>query len=209
MNAITALALHNNVIFVATNYGVYRLPKGHVNWQSCFDDQQPATCLQVVSNALFVGVVGGVRYTYDDGLSAITRPLSSPPPFPVVIAGSPAYENDGVIVIGTLDDGIFRSDDRGQYWTPWNFGLLELEALALVFIDPQTLLAGTSGGIFRSTTAGEPGVKAHSELKMRLCLVWPMMVYGSGPELRRVCSYRKMPGSRGISAWTAWLIKSN
>lgn len=154
MNAITALALHKDAIFAATNDGVYRLPDGHLNWQTCFDDQRPATCLHVVSDALFVGLVGGVRYSYDGGLSAITRTLSSPPPFPVVIASSPVYEDDGVIVMGTLDDGLFRSDDRGQYWTPWNFGLLELEVLALVFIDPETLLAGTSGGIFRSTNGG-------------------------------------------------------
>ncbi len=58
----------------------------------------------------------------------------------------------------TIGDGILRTRDRGVSWDAWNFGLLDLEVLALAispdFANDETLFAATATGIFRSPNAG-------------------------------------------------------
>jgi photosystem II stability/assembly factor-like uncharacterized protein len=57
-----------------------------------------------------------------------------------------------------MEDGVFLSSDRGRRYQRWNFGLLDLNVLALVispdFADDETLFVGTESGIFRSTNGG-------------------------------------------------------
>lgn len=50
-------------------------------------------------------------------------------------------------------NGIYKSVDRGQSWTEASRGLTDVAIAALVIdpADPRTLLAGTAGGLFRST----------------------------------------------------------
>ena len=62
-----------------------------------------------------------------------------------------------------MDDGVYRSADRGVRWVAFNFGLLDLHVSCLAvspdYADDETLLAGTESGIFESTN-GEIG-RAH------------------------------------------------
>jgi len=79
----------------------------------------------------------------------------APPPFVSSLAISPDYARDGALFAATLEDGVFRSADRGTHWAAWNFGLLDLNVLALA-VSPhyaldETLFAATESGIFRST----------------------------------------------------------
>ena len=84
--------------------------------------------------------------------------LPSPPPVVSCLVASPDYERDGVLFAGTMEDGVFRSSDRGERWVRWNFGLLDLHVLALAlspdFAQDETLFAGVESGIFRSTNGG-------------------------------------------------------
>ncbi|HUW14652.1 MAG TPA: hypothetical protein VM537_33335, partial [Anaerolineae bacterium] len=84
--------------------------------------------------------------------------LPTPPPQVTSLALSPDYARDGTVLAGTLDDGVFRSDDRGRSWVAWNFGLLDLNTLALAispdFGKDETLFAAVESGIFRSTNGG-------------------------------------------------------
>jgi hypothetical protein len=68
------------------------------------------------------------------------------------------YEVDGIAFAGTLQDGVFRSADRGSRWASWNFGLIDLGVLCVAvspdFGQDDTLLAGTETGIFRSSNGG-------------------------------------------------------
>jgi photosystem II stability/assembly factor-like uncharacterized protein len=74
------------------------------------------------------------------------------------MAASPDFARDGTLLAGTLEDGVFRSGDRGLHWEAWNFGLLDLNVLCLAispdFANDETLFAGTDTGVFRSTNGG-------------------------------------------------------
>jgi len=62
------------------------------------------------------------------------------------------------VLAATMEDGVFRSADRGVHWATWNFGLLDLNVLCLAispdFAHDETLFAGTGSGIFRSANGG-------------------------------------------------------
>ncbi len=57
-----------------------------------------------------------------------------------------------------MEDGVFRSADRGDSWSAGNFGLLDLAVLALAlspaFADDGLIVAGTESGVFVSTNGG-------------------------------------------------------
>jgi photosystem II stability/assembly factor-like uncharacterized protein len=57
-----------------------------------------------------------------------------------------------------MEDGVFRSANRGDRWSAWNFGLLDLNVISLVispsFVEDETLYLGAETGIFRSTNGG-------------------------------------------------------
>jgi photosystem II stability/assembly factor-like uncharacterized protein len=63
-----------------------------------------------------------------------------------------------VILAGTVEDGVFRSNNHGDHWSAWNFGLLDLQILALArsphYAEDETLLAGVDSGLYRSTNGG-------------------------------------------------------
>jgi hypothetical protein len=74
------------------------------------------------------------------------------------LAVSPDFARDGVLFAGALEDGVFRSADRGDHWHAWNFGLLDLSVLCMAlspaYAQDETLFVGTTTGIFRSTNGG-------------------------------------------------------
>jgi len=76
----------------------------------------------------------------------------------LAIAYSPIFARDAVVLAGTEQDGVLRSDDRGQTWKSANPGLLDLAVLGLTcspsFEIDRTVFAATASGVFRSQNAG-------------------------------------------------------
>jgi len=107
---------------------------------------------------LIAGVSGGVVYSIDGGKTWQPVALASPPPTVSALVISPNFIADGIVLAGTMEDGVFRSTDRGSRWSAWNFGLLDLNVLCLAispdFARDETLYAGVDTGIFRSTNGG-------------------------------------------------------
>lgn len=65
--------------------------------------------------------------------------------------------NPGALYIGTAGQGVFRSMDRGQTWTPMNTGLAD-PVIRRLIADPtnaQTLFAGTASSLYRSDDGGQ------------------------------------------------------
>jgi photosystem II stability/assembly factor-like uncharacterized protein len=71
---------------------------------------------------------------------------------------SPTFAEDGFVAAGTADDGVFISNDGGEHWTAWNFGLIDLHIFALAispdFATDRALIAGTESGLFLSHNGG-------------------------------------------------------
>jgi photosystem II stability/assembly factor-like uncharacterized protein len=140
---------------------LYRSPDKGRTWENTFASfAQPLTATAVISieKIVFAGVNGAVLRSDNAGETWHMAGLASPPPQVVTLAASPNFRDDGIIVAGTADDGIFVSDDGGMNWTAWNFGLLDYHIFALAFAPnftrDRTIFAGTESGIFRSQNGG-------------------------------------------------------
>jgi outer membrane protein assembly factor BamB len=160
--------VRDGVCFAARASGLHRSADGGVTWQPAYGSlgltEALATPAAAVSpnfasdRTVLAGVSGAILRSYDAGETWYFSMLPSPPPVVSCLAVSPDYERDGVIFAGTMEDGVFRSSDRGDHWVRWNFGLLDLHVLALAlspnFAQDETLFVGTESGVFRSTNGG-------------------------------------------------------
>ena len=67
-----------------------------------------------------------------------------------------AVNSTGHIFAGSFTEGLFRSTDNGENWSPISNGLGSLQLGALAFADNGTIFAGTfNGGVFRSMDNGD------------------------------------------------------
>jgi photosystem II stability/assembly factor-like uncharacterized protein len=171
----------DGLCYVARRSGLYRSTDGGLTWQDGYDSLSLAAPLGTLSVALssdvdetlhvYAGVLGGILHAVG-GLSGAAWQISTlptPPPLVSALALSPQYAADGTVLAATVEDGVFRSGDRGSKWESWNFGLLDLDVYALAlspaFGGPlgtsapeaggdETAFVGTETGIFRSTNGG-------------------------------------------------------
>ena len=104
--------------------------------------------------SLLAGGQGGIALSRDNGQS--WRRCSVPDDAGTVtaLASSPHYDQDGTALAATLGNGILRTTDFAQSWQTANFGLQSLEVLDMSWDAAETVLAATSGGLFRSPNAG-------------------------------------------------------
>lgn len=154
--------------FAATPEGLLRSTDHARTFAGAYDSlglsERLATAAVAVSPAfasdrtVFAGVHGAILRSLDGGATWQYSLLRTPPPVVTCLAVSPNYEEDGIAFAGTLDDGVFRTADRGGRWASWNFGLIDLRVLCLAvspaFGQDETLFAGTETGLFRSSNGG-------------------------------------------------------
>ncbi len=107
---------------------------------------------------VFAGVEGAILRSVDAGKTWQVHGLPTPPPLISALAVSPRFAEDGLVLAGTLEDGVFISRDRGVHWQASNFGLLDLGVFAIEFsasfASDDTIYIGCLSGIFRSKNAG-------------------------------------------------------
>ena len=168
--AATPLAASPRLIFAGRASGLYCSKDGGQTWQDALEQLELMDRLPVMTIALgkgesgseplsvFAGAPGGVLLSLDGGETWQVGKLPDPPPVVSCLALSPNISRDGVILAGTVEDGVFRSADQGRSWARWNFGLLDQSVFALAispdFSQDETLFAGTETGIFRSANSG-------------------------------------------------------
>jgi len=172
-DTIYALATAGQTLYAGRTSGLYRSNDEGITWDNAFASLQngsspTVTAIAAYENSLFAGVNGAVICSHDSGKSWTIVGLASPPPNVVTLAVSPNYDNDGLVVAGTSDDGVFVSTDRGTSWVAWNFGLIDAHVFNLVFSPAypadRTLFAGTESGIFVSKNGG----RGWSEVNFRM-----------------------------------------
>jgi len=158
----------DGICFAARGSGLYCSEDGGKAWRYAYDALNLAAPLMTVAvvvspgfetdRSVFAGVAGGILRSFDGGKNWLITPLPSPPPVVSALVISPNYPSDGILLAGTLEDGVFRSADRGGHWVAWNFGLLDLNVLSMAissaFAQDETLFVGTEIGIFGSTNGG-------------------------------------------------------
>jgi len=107
---------------------------------------------------VFAGYNGGLLRSLDAGRNWENIPFPSPSPAIVALVTSPNYAQDGCLIAGTLEDGVFYSSDRGAHWKTGQIGLIDLKLFCLGispgFENDRTIFAGTQSGLFRSHNAG-------------------------------------------------------
>ncbi len=159
---------HDGLCFAARHSGLWRTDNGGERWQKIEDipgvsDGLPVTAVVVSpgfrsDGTVFAAVHGGILRSNDGGNRWELVALSSPAPVVSVLAVSPNFEVDGVVLAATLEDGIFRSDDRGATWQAWNIGLFDLRVLSIAlspaFAHDRTVYVGVESGIFCSRNGG-------------------------------------------------------
>ena len=158
----------DGICFAACTSGIYRSQDGGVSWHGLrpaaeADESLAATALAVSpafkqDRSLFAAVKGGILRSSDAGDTWFTAEFAAPPPLFSQLTISPDFLQDGMMLAGSMEDGVFSSDDRGVHWQPWNFGLFDLRVLSLALSpnlrDDETVFAGTETGLYRSTNGG-------------------------------------------------------
>jgi photosystem II stability/assembly factor-like uncharacterized protein len=158
----------DGICFAARASGLYRSDDAGLTWFSAYEAlklEAPLTTTAVAvpptfrSDAtVFCGVSGAILRSADGG-QTWQATLLPPPPTPVsALVTSPAYAEDGMVLAATLEDGVYATDNRGDHWVPWSFGLMDLNVMTLAvspdFASDETVFAGTESGVFRSTNGG-------------------------------------------------------
>lgn len=158
----------DRVVLSGRDSGIWRSDDGGFSFQQVFGPATPGQLVTATSIAfapdfprdptVMAGIAGAVARSSDGGRSWRTVALPDPPPLVTCLSFSPAYEVDGMILAGTLEDGVLRSDDRGERWRRWNFGLLDLSVYCLApspaFAQDETIFAGTETALFKSENGG-------------------------------------------------------
>jgi photosystem II stability/assembly factor-like uncharacterized protein len=81
--------------------------------------------------------------------------------YPSSIALSPHFAEDGTVLLGTRNDGVYRSDDSGETWVNVLDGISHAGKVKSIVVSPDfpadpSIFVGTArGGIFRSTDGGK------------------------------------------------------
>jgi len=158
----------DGICFAACHSGLYQSDDGGFTWRATYDSlniEVPLTTTAVAvssdfktDQSMFAGVTGAILRSFDGGKNWEVVHLHSPPPYISSLVVSPNFARDSMLLAGTLEDGVFRSADRGRHWSAWNFGLLDLNTLVLAispdYGNDETIFVGTDSGIFISTNGG-------------------------------------------------------
>lgn len=146
-------------IYAATAYGIFKSTDGGKTWEEKNQGLSSTFTATAIIDAadpahLFAATEAGIYHSRDRaehwqrlGLAekGIRTVIQSP-------------HDARTLLLGTEDDGIFKSTDGGRTWLPVNNGLQHRTIYALA-IDPNkagVYYAGTfRGGVYKSTDAGE------------------------------------------------------
>jgi len=169
-----SLAVNGTNLFVGTEQGVYLSTDNGVTWTEV-NNGLPATFiwyLKVSGNNLYACTGGvGLFRTTDSGASWSNLGLISEIIYTCVVNGS-------AIFAGTRDHGIYRSTDDGVNWNQVNNGLNTIDVRAL-FVNGNSIFAGSFPGMYRSTDNGENWVELTNGLPNPMVNVIGLTIIGS------------------------------
>jgi len=154
MKTLVIDPLDRNIIYAGATNGVYKSTNYGTDWPAfntgltntnvhalAIDPVNPSTIYAGTGNGVFKSIGGGA-WTASGLTSNIVPSLAIDP------------NNANTLYAGTETNGVFRSEDGGTTWSPFNSGLTNLfvHVLAMDPNNPDMLFAGTDyGGVFTMT----------------------------------------------------------
>ena len=158
----------DGVCFVANDKGLFISDDGCQSWNNTFDTfmkGNPLSCTAVAfspdysnDRTIFAGISGGIFYSQDNAKTWQAIQFPTPMPIISVIMPSPDFKTDHTIFAATTEDGVYFSDNGGQSWKTWNFGLFDMNiydmAVSPNFSKNKCVYLGTETGVFLSTNGG-------------------------------------------------------
>ena len=152
------------VCFAGTEHTLMVSTDGGKNWLDALTSlgmTEPVAITTIISvpqpakpPLLVAGIVGGFLRSEDSGQTWQVVPCGSPPPVITALAAAGSAN----LYAGTAEDGILVSQDGGNKWVRWNFGLLDWHIFSIAVLPAagggQVILAGTETGLFRSSNNG-------------------------------------------------------
>lgn len=153
-DVVYAVASLKDKFFAARSSGLYVSSDAGHTWKDALESLQlntsPAvTDIAIHQEIIFAGIDGGVLRSNDVGRTFQVIPFRKPRPTVSYLA----LVDDGVILAGTLADGVFHSHDSGKTFTAWNIGLFDLRVLSLA-ARASLVYAGTESGLYVSENGG-------------------------------------------------------
>jgi photosystem II stability/assembly factor-like uncharacterized protein len=148
-------------LLVASQAGLFVPDNASTGWRNLLANVLPGTGIVptavsvMPSERIVAGVIGGVVVSDDRGTSWRAIPFRSPAP---TVSSLVPVPEESMILAATLEDGVFLSENDGEHWTAWNFGLFDRCVLDLSlsrnFALDHSVLAITQSGCFLSRNSG-------------------------------------------------------
>jgi photosystem II stability/assembly factor-like uncharacterized protein len=172
---VAGLAVSGNQVFAATLAGVYRSSDGGFSWSAGSTDSRVPFCEAIAAQdqTIFVGGRHGLHRS-DDGGSSWRQLLSSDRVLGLAVTCD-------LLLVGTEQDGILRSEDGGRTFAPANAGLLDLSVLALA-LSPEFErdgigFAATSTGVYRTRNSAKSWRSLDLDAAVQCVLFSPQAVF--------------------------------
>ena len=162
MPILLSLSQYENELWAAGPEGLFRVADDELT-AVAQPQQELACCVVTDSNVLVGGAPHGVAFTPDSGqfwqaawMDGVTGPV-------LCMAVDPKVAETGVVLAGSAEGGILRTNNRGQSWHICNFGLQDYTILTLAWAPPppvdrwprwDVVFAGTESGLYRSPNGG-------------------------------------------------------
>jgi len=141
--------------YAARQSGLLLSDDGGLTWQSAVEALSVTAVVVSLKQHVFAGIPGGILHSSDEGKSWTTVPLPAPPPLITALTASP---DNSMVLAGTMEDGVFLSEDDGASWNAWNAGLLDRHILCMAlspcFSSDRRVYVGTETGIYGSRNQG-------------------------------------------------------
>jgi len=152
---VVAIALEPGVVWAGGLGGVARFSDSE-GWRppESMIALRCVTALASGNGCVLAGHDSGIARSVDGGKSWAEAEVGSGLSTTAAIILSPQFAEDGVALAGTLGNGVLRTADAGRSWRSSNFGLGEREVMAFAWRSGESVLAGTSSGLFHSPNGG-------------------------------------------------------
>jgi photosystem II stability/assembly factor-like uncharacterized protein len=178
--SIFALASTDAVCYAATDAGLWRVEsRASARWQSIAPQfaSVPLLAVAAAGDTVWIGANGDIAVSRDGGESwgLSTLPIRAEVQ---MLAVSPDYAQDHMVLAATARDGVLRSVDGGATFHAWNFGLFDLGISGLA-ISPNVaadscVAAVSDQAVFVSRNGGRAWreLSAPPEASMFTCVAF-------------------------------------